>query len=221
MIRALRVGRLFLVMAIALALALAAVSAKADSLTFTVPDPNIIGFANATSCGGSTLCNSGSAYTLSTLNSWFSTPTSAQSFLVRNDTSQTITSLTLIVTGTFQASNGPWENFQIQVGAPGFFNTVSLGGPGFVGYTQGPNSTSAAANFANTGNPLAVTFTWSGGAGIAPGAIFDLQTASWVSNVGTVSTPEPSSLGLLGSGGLLFLAAALSRRLRGGVRPAS
>lgn len=195
------------------ALLLTAVPAKADSLTFTVPDPNIIGFANATSCGGSTLCNNGSAYTLSTLNSWFSTPTSAQSYLVFNDTGHTITSLTLIVTGSFQATNGPWGNFQIQVGAPGFFNTVSLSGPGFVGYTQGPNATSAAANFSNTGNPLAITFTWSGGKGIPPGAIFDLQTASWVSNVGSTTVPEPSTLYLLG-GGLLGLFGYLRRTRR-------
>jgi hypothetical protein len=207
-----RVARRNLVLGLLALLLLFVPRASAD--TFAIPDPNIIGFANATSCGGSTLCNNGSAFNLSQIGSWLSTPTSAQSYLVFNDTGHTITSLTFIVSGQFQATNGPWENFQIQVGAPGFFNTVSLSGPGFVGYTQGPNGTSAAANFSNTGNPLAVTFTWSGGQGIPAGAFFNLQTASWVSNVGTTQVPEPSSLLLLAGGLISLLGTAAFQRMR-------
>ena len=185
-------------MVTALALFLLVPGAFADS--FAIPDPNIIGFANATSCGGATLCNNGQAYNLSQIGSWLSTPTSSQSYLVKNDTGHIITSLTFMVIGSFQTTNGPWENFQCQVGAPKYFGGCSLSGVGFLAYTQLPNGTSAAANFI----ALPVTFSWTGGKGIPIGATFDLQTASWVNNVGS-QVPEPSASLLLGSGLLSLL----------------
>lgn len=174
---------------------LLAPQAVADSVTFTIPDPNIIGFNNATACGGSVLCNNGQPYLLSQISSWFTTPTSAQQYLVFNDLG-VVSTLNLTMTGTFQPTNGSYENFQCEVGAPNYFGGCSISGPGFVAYTQGPNSTSAAANF----NAFPVTFKWSGGSGIPAGATFDLTTASWVSNVAPSKVPEPSTLALLGSG---------------------
>jgi PEP-CTERM motif len=183
-------------------------NAAADSVSFSVADPNIIGFNNATACGGSVLCNGGQAYLLSQIGSWFSTPTSSQQYLVVNDLGVNVTTLNLTMTGVFQATNGPWENFQCEVGAPHYFGGCSFSGPGFVTYTQGPNSTSAAANF----NSFPVTFTWSGGSGIPVGAKFDLTTASWVSNVGSTPVPEPSTFTLLGGGFFGLLAFAGLRR---------
>lgn len=47
----------------------------ADSFSFTIPDPNIIGFGNATACGGSLLCAPGKLpFQLSQIGTWFSTP---------------------------------------------------------------------------------------------------------------------------------------------------
>jgi PEP-CTERM motif len=184
--------------------------AAADPVTFNIQDPNIIGFNNATACGGSVLCNNGHPYLLSQIGSWFSTPTSSQQYLVVNDLGVIVSSLNLVTTGTFQATNGPWENFQCQVGAPNYFGGCSFSGPGFVAYTQGPNSSSAAANFTS----FPVTFSWSGGTGIPIGAKFDLTTASWVNNVAPVTpVPEPSTLTLLGSGILGLLGFAALRRL--------
>ena len=211
MITALRVNRLFLGIAIALAIAFAAVSAKADSLSFTIPDPNIIGFANATSCGGSTLCNNGSAYNLSQISSWFSTPTSAQSYLVVNNTGSAITTLTLSFTGTFQATAGSYEVFQCNFGNPGPFSACSIAGSG--GTVNSTGGASVQASF--LGPVFPVSFTWTTtGPGWLPGTTIDLQTASWVNTVsGTPSpVPEPSTLVVFGCGILSLLGFAALRR---------
>jgi PEP-CTERM motif-containing protein len=185
-------------------------NAAADSVGFTIPDPNIIGFANPTSCGGSTLCNGGSAYNLSQISSWFSTPTSAQSYLVVNDTGKDITDFTLTFTGTFQATAGSLEVFQCNFGSPGPFSSCSITGSG--GTVNSSGGSSVQASFAAPALP--VTFEWkTTGAGWLPGTTFDLQTASWVNNVGGTPVPEPSTLTLLGGGffGLLVFA-GLRRR---------
>ncbi len=171
--------------------------AAADSLTFTIADPNIIGFANPTSCGGSTLCNNGSAYDLSLINSWFATPTSAQSYLVFNDTGHDITSLTLTFTGAFQATAGSTEVFQCNFGPPSPYLACSISGSG--GTVNSSGGSSVQASFTSPAFPVSFTWTTSG-AGWLAGTTFDLQTASWVSNVGPTSLPEPSALALMGSG---------------------
>jgi hypothetical protein len=179
-------------------------NAAADSFTYSIADPNIIGFANPTSCGGSTLCNNGSAYDLSQISSWFATPTSAQSYLVVNDTGVAITSLTLdLTTGTFVATAGSTEVFQCNFGNPGPFSACSISGSG--GTVTSSGGASVQASF--TAPAFPVTFTWTtSGAGWLPGTTFDLQTASWVSNVSSTSVPEPSTLTLLGSAILALLA---------------
>jgi hypothetical protein len=184
-------------------------NAAADSLSFNIADPNIIGFANPTSCGGSTLCNSGSAYDLSLISSWFSTPTSAQSYLVLNDTGSAITSLTLTFTGTFQATAGSDEVFQCNFGNPGPFSACSITGSG--GTVNSSGGSSVQASFASPAYPVSFTWTTSG-AGWLPGTTFDLQTASWVSTVGATTVPEPSILTLFGAGFFGLLAFTGLRR---------
>jgi hypothetical protein len=161
---------------------------------------NIITFGdNPTACGGSVVCNGGNPYNLSQIHSWFQTEPNGQSssqFLVKNDTGAVVTSISFTLTGTFVPTNGSNENFQIQNGAEHFWGTLALSGPAFVAYTQGPNSTSAAANF----SALPVTYTWSGGSGIAAGATFDITLASWVSNEAPTSAPEPSASLLFATG---------------------
>jgi len=182
--------------------------AAADSLTFTIADPNIIGFANPTSCGGSTLCNGGSAYDLSQISSWFATPTSAQSYLVFNDTGAAITSLTLTFSGAFQATAGSAEVFQCNFGSPGPYSACSISGSG--GTVNSSGGSSIQASYTSPAYP--VSFTWTTtGAGWLPGATFNLQTASWVSNVGPTSVPEPSSFLLLAVGSLGFLGFKLKK----------
>jgi hypothetical protein len=189
-----------------LALLLLLPSAFADSVSYTIPDPNIIGFANPTSCGGSTLCNGGQAYNLSQISSWFSTPTSAQSYLVLNNTGSAITSLTLTLTGTFQATAGSNEVFQCNFGNPGPYSACSITGSG--GTVNSTGGASVQASFAGPAFPVSFTWTTSG-PGWLPGKTFDLQTASWVNNISTV--PEPSTLLLLSSG--LFSLLGLRRLL--------
>ena len=184
-------------------------NATADSLTFNIADPNIIGFANATSCGGSTICNGGSAFNLSQISSWFSTPTSAQSFLVVNNTGSTITSLTFTFDGTFQATAGSNEVFQCNYGNPGPFSACSITGSG--GTVSSSSGASVQASFPSPAFPITITLT-TNGAGWAPGTTFDLQTASWVSNVGSTPLPEPSTFTLLGCGLFGLVAFAGLRR---------
>jgi hypothetical protein len=177
--------------------------AFADAYTFTIADPNIIGFANANACGGATLCNGGNAYSLSQISSWFSTPTSAQSYLVKNDTGVAITTLTLLFNGAFQSTAGSYEVFQCNFGNPGPYSGCSISGSG--GTVKSTGGSSVQASFLGPAFP--VSFTWTTpGAGWLPNSTFDLQTASWVNTVSgkPSGVPEPSTLSLLG-GGILAL----------------
>jgi PEP-CTERM motif len=97
--------------------------AFADS--FTIPGPNIIGFANATSCGAANPCDNGEAYNLSQ-SSWLSTPASAQSY-ANGDPGPVITSLTFTVTGS-QAKNSPTTDAPNLITLPVIFTWTSGNG---------------------------------------------------------------------------------------------
>jgi hypothetical protein len=223
----------------------------AAMLAFAVPQAeagNIITVANdPTSCGGSTLCSTNGTlgysgtlpFNLSTIAQWFQIDTDgishlpgqpvepnggAGQFLVVNNTGSLVTSLSLTLTDTFDASTSgggnstqcaphgtPCQSFSAQTGATNDFNFAQLSGLDFdtcqtgtqVGNTCNNGTGSNAAAFFSQNQ---VTYTWNlgtGGTGIAPGATFDITFASWPTGNSAFSTPspvpEPASLAIFGA----------------------
>jgi hypothetical protein len=169
-------------------------------------------------------------FDLSTINQWFQIDTTtpavshlanqppeplggAGNFLVINDTGSTVTSFSLTINDTYGAagcSGSPADmcNFQIHA------TTAGGGTIGFAtGTLTGADCVSGCGTASADFTPGTVTYNWSGGPGIAAGAKFDLNFASWNNDVFSVPAPL---IGrglpvLLAVGGLLFGARLLER----------
>lgn len=214
---------------------------------------NIITFDdNANSCGGAVMCSTngttgylidgtGKAFDLSTINSWFqidvdgtnhlATQTvpepdkGAGGFLVTNNTGKTVTSWSLTLTDTFNAStpgnqacDGTFcQQFQANQGAGAPSGTETLSGPDIFSCSTatlvGTTCNSSGANATALFKPNSVTYTWNG-LDIAPNATFDITFASWpTANNAFPTVPEPPTFVLVWTG-VLGLVALNWRRKR-------
>lgn len=208
--------KLLLIVSLALAAIIPTRAAYAANIIGVGDNPNACGSATICSTNGTTgyLNNgTGQAFDISTINQWFQIDTDglnhlatqtmaepdhgAGNFLVVNDTGHTITSFALtlysIVTSTTASAvacgGGNYcVNFQEHGGAANFFTTFAINGPACVS-ACGTASANATTGF--------VTYNWSGGNGIAPGATFDLNFASWDHTIYAAAVPEPSTWALM------------------------
>lgn len=185
-----------------------------------------------TPCGGATMCSTngttgylidgtGQPFNISTDSEWVQIDTDGIShlagqpvepdgangtFLVLNDVPGTINSFSLAlyneITSTTPSAvpcGGGSYCVNFQIDSPlGLFSTPFIVGPGCVSGC-GTNSV-----YATTG---LIDFVWSGGSGIAPGATFELNFASWDHTTFSGSLPEPGNWALM----LLGLAAIGAR----------
>ena len=202
----------------------------------TDPNDPIIGIAPGGTCstgGTNNLCNAGTAYSLSALESGtisftVGTVNGSGSWVLVNDTGSQVNSLTLYYAGTLDSNHF----LDLQVNG---WNSSTVP---FVNCTITENNGTVTNGCSvNTGmNPsLPAKLNWSDtppasttaeGFGIAAGEKFDLTIASFDtsnSDNGCISgtptctprvTPEPTSMLLFGTG-LLALGAVLRRRLTG------
>lgn len=224
-----KLSRLFVVATIAFGIAfMAAPRAMAANIVTFDNNANSCGGAVMCSTNGTAGYSGTQAFDLSTIGQWFQidvTGTSliagqpvepdggAGGFLVVNDTGGTVTTFSLTLSNSFTSSTGctisgsTCNNFQANKGAaaPGGASE-SLSGPYFSACTNGsasgsmPCLSSAGQAAANFSGPGTVTYTWSG-LDIAAGATFDISFASWTgASTAIVTTPEPSSMLLLGTG---------------------
>ena len=199
---------------------------------------NIITFGvNANACGSSVMCSTngttgylnngtGVAFNLSTISQWFqidadgvnrlASQTMAEpdggagGFRVKNDTGATVTTFSLTLTDTFNAStpshhfcsggSGPiCINFQANKGTQSG-TSESLSGTGLFSCTNGGLSggicSSTAGQAAADFQTNQVIYTWNG-LNIGANAYFDITFASWDNSSSPTSVPEPASIVLL------------------------
>jgi len=177
----------------------------------------IVSIQNPTSCGPSSQCLNGNPYGLSGILNGSTTltipPNGTPGWLVTNNTGSTITTITLVYSGSLAS------NAQMNCQANGAF----AGGNWTCTVNGFPNGTNKPGS-----GPITITWTAAPGQGIASGATFDLNTASFAAagqDTGTLSgptsTPEPRALTLLLAGLVLGgVGFAFRRRLGFGAKSA-
>jgi PEP-CTERM motif len=159
---------------------------------------DIIEVESATSCPGSVgggLCNGSTAYNLNTLLSGgISISSGTEKFVVEDTTG----SFTIDYTG----SSGDNGSCQINGGTTSFFSTCLGVNGDHTTFSLGHDDT----NHPGLNGPATITFTAiSGQCTAANPCYFDLGFVSWQGSGVSTTTPEPSSLALLGIGLLALL----------------
>lgn len=184
------------------ALFLMAPGAKAD----------IIEVEQATSCPGSLgggLCNGTQPFLLSQLLTLLSQPGSigagTQKYVVFNDIGNNF-SFTLQSNGQNATGIANNASCQINGGATSFFNGCSIVGAN--------GATTSLGTTQINGLTFPATITFSGNTGLGSTFILGFVSMQGSSSIVTTSVPEPSTLGLLGSGILGLLGLAGFRRGR-------
>lgn len=195
---------------------ISAAFAIAAAIAFIAMTPSasadIIGIQNATACGGGTICNAGSAFSLTAIQNGSQSlrdpgdPTvtvgNSDTAVYRIDNDTASSTFTLNISGTL--ANNAFINCQENGGFANHDCSIS-GSLGTVDNPTGGGSAKygpPAGQMTNWNFSVMVTFT-----DVPVGTDFDLNFASWAhagADTATVTptspVPEPSSLLLLGSG---------------------